>query len=151
MPERYRKLARDNTALVIVDCQEKLVRAMCEKEALVMNLRRLLLGARVFRLPVIATEQNPAGLGPTIGEVSELWTAVQPVPKFSFSCCREEKFLAEMERHRPANVLLAGIEAHICVYQTAIDLLDKDIAVHVIADSVSARTLENKQAALKKK
>ncbi len=134
----------ENTILVIVDIQEKLTRVMHEKEKLVENAVKIIKGARILGLPILHTEQNPAGLGPTIPELAELLTDTKPISKLSFSCCGEEAFTAALEDIGREQVLLGGIESHVCVYQTAADLTDMGLEVHVLSDVVSSRSLENK-------
>ncbi len=140
----------DKTALVIIDVQEKLSRVMHEKEKLFENLQKLVKGVKLLNIPIIITEQNPNGLGPTVSEIAPLLTDIKPVTKFSFSCCSEEPFLRQLEMLNRKQVLLAGIETHVCVYQTAVDLIEAGYEVHTIVDCVSSRTLENKNLALDK-
>ncbi len=140
----------ENTTLVIIDIQEKLFRVMYEKEALSSNIQKLIKGTQVMDIPTILTEQNPDGLGPTIPEISNILSAVHPIPKFSFSCYREENFQRKLEELHRKQVLITGIENHICVYQTAIDLLGSGYEVQVVSDCVSSRTPENRDLGLKR-
>jgi nicotinamidase-related amidase len=135
-------LTLDNTVLVVIDVQDKLARVMYEKEVLFENLQKLVKGVQVLGIPIILTEQNPKGLGPTIPEVAHLLSGIQPIPKLSFSCCGDERFLRELEILNRKQVLIAGIEAHVCVYQTVMALLSLGYEVQVVADSVSSRTAE---------
>jgi len=138
----------DNTVLIIIDVQEKLFRVMHEKETLSGNIAKLVKGMHVVDIPVIVTEQNPDGLGPTIPGISGILPEMQPIPKFSFSCCGEEAFLKKLEEMGRKQVLLTGIETHVCVYQTALDLMGSGYEVQVVTDCVSSRTLENRDIAL---
>ena len=95
-------------------------------------------------------EQLPDKLGPTISEIQELLPDMNPIVKDVFSCARNEEFKTRLQELHVHNVLLAGIEAHVCVYQTAMDLLDQDYGVHVAADAVSSRTDSNKQLGLER-
>jgi len=140
----------EDTALVVVDMQEKLVRAMHEKESLVQRTVKLIKGAQILGLPILWTEQNPNGLGPTIPEIAELLTDQQPITKLSFSCCGESSFEEELEAIGREQILIAGIESHVCVYQTAADLLDMGFDVEVVSDAVASRTPENKRIGLEK-
>jgi nicotinamidase-related amidase len=140
----------EKTALVIIDVQEKLSRVMHEKEKLFENLQKLIKGAQILGIPIIVTEQNPNGLGATVPEIAPLLTDIKPVTKFSFSCCGEEPFLRQLEILNRKQVLLTGIETHVCVYQTAVDLIEAGYEVHTVVDCVSARTPENKNLALDK-
>jgi len=143
-------LTTDNTALIIIDVQEKLFKVMLHKEALAENLQKIIKGAQVLEIPLLVTEQNPNALGPTIPELKNLMPNIQPIGKFSFSCCGEQKFLNKLSALNCKQLLLTGIEAHICVYQTALDLLEKGYEVQVLADCVSSRAEENRKLGLEK-
>ncbi len=143
-------LAVENTALLVVDIQVKLIRAMAEKESLVTNVQKLIAGMKVLGIPVIITEQYPQGLGATIPEITTLLTEIKPITKMSFSCCGNEDFLQKVKGLNRKQLLIAGIEAHVCVYQTVRDLLIMGYEVQTVADCVSSRTLENKTIALAK-
>jgi len=143
-------LSLDNTVLIIVDVQGKLAQLMHKKEVLFDNLQKIIKGARVLEIPIIHVEQYPEGLGPTIPEVAGLLTDVDTISKLSFSCWGNEQFRARLAGTGRKQVLIAGIETHICVYQTSMSLLSEGYEVHVIADAVSSRTLENKKTALDK-
>ena len=140
----------ESTALIIVDVQEKLFRVIHEKEKLLEDLQRLVRGALALDIPVIVTEQNPNGLGKTLPQISELLPEVSAVPKISFSCCGEAAFNGELEALQRKDLLLTGIETHICVYQTAVELLAGGYRVQVVADGVSSRTACNRDIALEK-
>jgi len=139
----------ENTALVVIDVQGKLAQLMHEKETLFDNVKRIIKGAQVLEIPIIWTEQNPEGLGPTLPEIASLLDS-EPIAKFAFSCCGEEAFMRALEEVNRKQVLLAGIEAHVCVYQTAVDLVRLGYEVHILADAVSSRAASNKQLALEK-
>ncbi len=143
-------LTLHNVILLIVDIQGNLARSMHEKEALFNNLQKLIKGAQILEVPILWTEQNPEGLGATMPEVAHLLSQIQPIPKRSFSCCGEERFMQELKELNRKQILLAGIETHICIYQTAIDLLDLGYEVQIVADAVSSRTAENKKIGLEK-
>ena len=140
----------DNTVLVIVDLQGKLAHLMYDKESLFENIRKIIKGAQILNIPILLAEQNPDGLGPTVPEVSRVLINPEPISKFSFSCWGSDRFVKEMEALSPENVLIAGIETHVCVYQTSRDLIRAGYAIEVIADAVSSRTNENKIVGLEK-
>jgi nicotinamidase-related amidase len=123
---------------------------MHNKEALFDNLTRMVKGARILGLPILWAEQNPDGLGPTIREIADLLSDKKPVSKFSFSCCGTEAFMENLKAVNCKNILVAGIEAHVCVYQTVADLVNLKFEVQVVADAVSSRTPENRLIALEK-
>jgi len=143
-------LQLDSTVLVVIDVQDRLFRVMPDREALAASLRKLVSGARVLGVPAILTEQYPKGLGPTIAELAELMPGIKPIPKLSFSCCGEKYFLRELEALGRRQVLLAGIELHVCVYQTAVDLLASGYEVQVVADCVASRRVEDRKIGLMK-
>lgn len=142
-------LTRDDTALVLIDVQDRLAQAMSGKERLFDNLEKLVLGAVTLGLPVIWTEQAPGKLGPTIerlaGPLSQVTT---PISKSSFSCCSDAGFMDRVLETSRSKFLLAGIEAHVCVYQTAFDMIGMGHIVSVVSDAVSSRAPENKAVAL---
>jgi nicotinamidase-related amidase len=140
----------ENSLLVIVDVQGKLTQLMYEKEKLIASLVRMVKGARILGIPILWNEQNPAGLGGTIPELTELLIDLQPMSKMTFSCCGNPAFIEELRRSGRRQVLLVGIEAHICVYQTAAELLQQGYEVYLVSDAVSSRTIENKQVGMER-
>ena len=140
----------ENTVAVCIDMQVKLAQVMNRKEDLFKNMRMFLSGLRVLGVPIIVTEQNPRGLGPTIPDVSEILPGVSPIIKMSFSCCGESAFMSALDQTERKYVLLVGIETHVCVYQTAIELIDRGYAVEVVSDCIGSRTAENKTIGMDK-
>jgi nicotinamidase-related amidase len=138
-----------DSVLLVIDVQEKLFRVMYQKEQLADNLQRLIKGIQVLEVPVLVTEQYPQGLGPTIPEIAQLLADVKPYPKVNFSCCGDEAFLQGFKQLRRKQVLIAGIESHVCVYQTAADLIAAGYEVYVVSDAVSSRTEQNKNTGIK--
>ena len=141
-------LQLDSTVLVVVDIQDKLLGVMPDREALTDSLLKLVSGARVLGVPVILTEQNPERLGHMIPELAELVPGVQPISKLSFSCCGDERFQQELKALGSRQVLLAGIELHICIYQMAVDLLALGYEVQVVTDCVASRRAEDREIGL---
>lgn len=142
-------LTIDNTALIVIDVQGKLAQLMFQKEELFANLEKIIKGAQVLELPIIWTEQVPEKLGPTTPEIAELLLdSVQPISKASFSCWGVQPFKTALEQLNRRQILVAGIETHICVYQTTLDLLAQGYEVHLVADAVSSRTAANRQIGL---
>lgn len=138
----------NNTALVFIDVQGKLWNVMYEKEVLLENLQKLVQGVQLLGVPVVITEQNPKGLGPTLPELTQLMPDIKPLPKFCFSCFQEQGFHDALVSLNRKQALICGIEAHICVYQTALELLENGFEVQVIADGVSSRTVRNRDIAI---
>ena len=144
-------LMRKNTGLVIVDVQGKLARLVDESEVLITNCERLIEGAQVLGLPTISLEQNPEKLGPTVSELNGLLNDIKPIPKFTFNACDEPKFVEAVQQVKDVDTwLVCGIEAHICVYQTAMGLLDLGYKVQVVGDCISSRTALNKDLAIRR-
>lgn len=142
-------LALENTALVVVDVQGKLARIVQDPQALVENVGTLVRGMTVLEVPILWTEQYPQGLGPTVDELARILPG-EPFAKRSFSCWGEPAFARALDQLGRNQVLLAGIETHVCVYQTAVDLLAAGYRVHVVSDAVSSRSPSNKAIGLQK-
>ena len=138
------------SCLVVVDVQGKLAQLMVNKETLFANIEVLIKAARALDMPILWCQQNPAALGPTVESLAQLLEGIEPTDKFSFSCCGDEGFLEKLNALKVRDIILCGIESHICVYQTAMDILDADYDVHVIADAVSSRTPDNKAVAIQR-
>lgn len=141
-------LVRQNTGLVVVDVQGKLARLVDESETLISNCGKLIKGAQVLGLPIIYLEQNPDKLGATVSELNDLLSEVELVTKFTFNACDEPKFVEAVQAKNVATWLVCGIEAHICVYQTAMGLLDLGYKVEVVSDCISSRRALNKDLAI---
>lgn len=143
-------LVPEDTLLVVIDVQEKLVAAMHEKDAVVTGNAKMVQGAKILGIPIVFTEQNPKGLGPTVSPVAENLGGIPPITKLSFSSCGEPGFMKAVEAFKRKQVLITGIECHVCVYQTAADLVSRGYEVQVVADAVSSRTPENKAVGLER-
>jgi nicotinamidase-related amidase len=135
-------------SLVVVDVQGKLAQLMADKDALFKNVGILIQAARILEIPILWCQQVPAALGPTVPEIAELLTGIEPIDKASFSCAGHEPFNVQLQALGRKQVLLCGIETHICVYQTAMDLFERGFDVTVVSDAVSSRTTDNRQVAL---
>ena len=131
--------------LVVVDVQGKLAQLMYDREILFKNIRILIQAVTILNIPILWCQQCPDALGPTVPEISELLSDTQPINKSSFSCCCDERFSTALQDLGRSQILLCGIEAHVCIYQTAVDLLRAGCEVSVIADAVSSRTSQNKE------
>ncbi len=139
-----------HAALVIVDVQEKLSAAMPEEvlQQVVRNIGVLLAAAGEFHFPVLLTEQYPRGLGATLEPLKSLLADVPPLEKMSFSCCASADFCRQLEARRVRDVILTGMETHVCVLQTTLDLLSDGYRVFVPADAVCSRSGQNWQLGL---
>jgi len=141
-------LTPDEVVLVVVDVQGKLADLVVERGSLMENLSKAIRGAKVMGIPIIWVEQNPRGLGPTVPQIQELLSGLEPISKMSFSCCGSEEFLRRLRPFGRRTVLLSGIETHVCIYQTAADLLERGYSVEVLVDAVSSRRRTDKEIAL---
>ena len=144
-------LDRERTALVVIDVQERLFPAMDadHREEVMRNIKVLTAAARRLNLGTLVTEQYPKGLGHTLQEVKDALPAgVQPVEKVAFSCLGVDAFRSRLTATGARQLLLAGIEAHVCVLMSALDLLAEGYAVHIVADAVTSRTQANWRLAM---
>lgn len=141
-------LTDERTCLVLIDVQEKLARVMHESEKMIANCAILLQIARTLDIPIIWCQQSPQALGPTVEPLRIHLDGINPIDKLSFSCCGQPDFILHLEQQAVKTAILCGIESHVCVFQTARDLIQKGLEVHIIADAVASRTPENKQIGL---
>ena len=143
MQKKSLRLTRAKAGLVVVDVQERLLPPIFEQQRVVQNTVRLIQGATVLRVPIFATEQYRKGLGATVPEVAGAIPGFAPMEKLAFSACGATGFIPALKRKKVSEAILCGIEAHVCVSQTCLDLLDEGFRVFVVADAVSSRTPEN--------
>lgn len=146
-------LSTDNSLLVVVDLQAKLSTAMPEPDAELMtaNAGKLIEAAGRLNIPVLVTEQYPKGLGPTHASVVEkLPETAQVFEKTGFSCCAANGFNQALRDSQRQQIILVGQETHVCVLQTALELLHQGYQVHVAADGVCSRKAEHKLYALQR-
>ena len=141
-----RVLDRNRAALVVVDVQEAFRPAVVDFDRVVRNAATLVQGARALELPLVVTEQYPKGLGRTVPEVADQLGGIAPLEKVCFSAACADGF--QLDGRDQA--LVCGIESHVCVSQTAHDLLDRGLEVHVVRDAVTSRTQENRELGLHK-
>lgn len=138
------KINRDEAVLVLVDYQERLMPAMADKEALEENVVKLAKGCGILGLPILVTQQYTRGLGETVAPIKEALENFDPIEKTTFSCYGEPAFVEALEKTGRKTVILAGIETHVCVLQTALDLVEAGYQVFLPADCVSSRKLSDK-------
>jgi nicotinamidase-related amidase len=142
-------LRKDDAALLVVDIQERLVPAIPGINEVIANTGKLIFAYRKLNGPIIITEQYPKGLGPTDKRViSTLGELYKPIEKMTFSCCGPDEVNRAIVATGAKQILVCGIETHVCVLQTVLDLLHRDYQVHLAADAVSSRTEQNKRIAL---
>ncbi|SDT96157.1 isochorismatase family protein [Desulfobacula phenolica] len=142
--------AIDNTIMLLIDVQGQLSQLMHEKEKLFKSLEVMIQGMKILGVPVIWMEQIPKNLGPTAEAVSKCMVGETPIEKFSFSCCGEPQFMEKFKKAGRNQVLLTGIETHICVFQTGYDLINQGCEVQVVSDCVSSRIKENKEIGIQR-
>ena len=136
-------LDSSDAVLVVVDVQDSLLKAIFESERVVRNTVRLIEAAKVFSIPVLVTLQNARRLGDCTDSVAVVLPDNARIDKMCFSCCGNEDFVAALEQTGRRQVLMCGVETHVCINQTVHDLLDMGYVVHVPKDAVSSRTSDN--------
>ena len=141
-------LDRNNSALVIVDIQEKLSTIMKDRDVLLENVSKLIKGCRILNVPVFYTEQYPKGLGRTEKVLVDLLADLKPVEKIRFSVCNEIALMRPIKEKSVQQIILAGIETHVCILQSALDFLHQGYQVHIPADAAFSRKEADRQTAL---
>jgi nicotinamidase-related amidase len=136
---------RHHSALLVIDFQQRLMPAVEDGAAVVTNARRLLLAADMLGVPILFTEHNAGGLGPTIAELAD-FAKGRVAHKITFDACRMPGFLDRLDNRR--EIVVAGCEAHVCVMQTALGLLDAGRRVCLVRDAVGSRRSESKETAV---
>jgi isochorismate hydrolase len=148
-----KRLDRNQALLLVIDVQEKMLPVMDGRVALERNLERLIRGVDVLEMPVIVTEQYSKGLGPTAGPVRralEETGGYAPIEKSCFSAVGCDAFVDRLKESHRKQLLVTGVEAHVSVYQTVVDLLGRGYEVSVVADAVSSRATTNRDVALQR-
>ena len=141
-------MCRSDSALLVVDLQEKLVPAIPSAVRIVWNVRRLIEGAKLLGLPIVASEQYPQGLGPTVAELAS--HLEHRSAKVCFSCRELPELFADLRRKNIEKLLVCGIETHVCIQQTVLDLLADGWRVYVAVDAVGSRHDLDHQTALRR-
>ncbi len=140
------QIDRNNSCLVIVDVQTKLIPKIFNKDSLVNHINQLIHIFKVLDLPIILTEQYPKGLGPTVSEIKESLkgTSMKRIEKTSFSCFGSDLFLETLKKNKKNQVILTGIETHICVLQTSLDLIQGDYDVFLVDEATGSRNIDHR-------
>src|SRR5947199_1441631 len=140
-----------HTALAIIDMQEGFRPIISDFVETAARIALVAHAAQLLGVPVIVTEQYPKGLGHTAGEIrAVLPEGLEPIEKTAFSSCGAQEFVSQLERAGARQVLLCGIEAHVCVNQTAHDLIANGYQVHLLTDCISSRSEQNRQIGVEK-
>uniref|UniRef100_Q3AU79 Hydrolase, isochorismatase family n=1 Tax=Chlorobium chlorochromatii (strain CaD3) TaxID=340177 RepID=Q3AU79_CHLCH len=142
-------LSPNETLLLIIDVQGRLAPAVFGSDKLERNIQKLIRACHVLEVPLLVTEQYPKGLGNTIPSLRELMAEAVVVEKSSFSCCGSQEFMRQLRALNRNDILIAGMETHVCVYQTAIELIDFGYNVHLLTDCVSSRSEENRELGIR--
>ena len=150
MSRKNSRLIRTHAGLLVIDIQDRLLPQIFEKERLINNSVLLIKGVSVLGLPIFATEQYRKGLGLTVPEIASTINGFAPVEKVTFTACGAEGLVSEFRTRKLTQILLCGMETHVCVLQTGLDLLQQDFEVFVVADAVSARANQNHQLGLQR-
>lgn len=140
--------SRKNALLLAIDIQERLLPQIHESSHLVNKALILVESCKILNLPILVTEQYPEGIGPTVAALAPALDQCRKIGKRTFSCCREPSFMKALKATGKNQVIITGIETHVCVFQTAADLLQNGYAVQVTADAVGSRTTFNKEIGL---
>lgn len=150
MNSALERLKVENALLIVVDVQGKLARLMQQSDEVIRQIGILVDGCRLLDVPIVWAEQLPEKLGPTVAELTEKLGGLSPLTKSSFGCCEDDQLMATIRDSRRWQVLLCGIETHVCVWQTACSLLRVGFQVHVMADGVSSRTSINRETGIQR-
>jgi nicotinamidase-related amidase len=132
-------LRKESTALLIIDLQERILPVIRNYESVLDNTVKLIKGFRTFHLPIYFTEQYPKGLGPTSQIILNELEGYSAIQKMSFSCSRAGDLFDELHKKKLSQIVVCGVESHVCVQQTVLDLIANDFQVDVSADAVSSR------------
>jgi len=132
-------LTTDTTLAVVIDFQEKMMPVIRNQEDIIKKSATFIEGCRLLGVPVLITQQYTKGLGETVAPIKQALLDFEPIEKISFSCYDSEEFYDKLKAHEKNSVFILGVESHICVQQTVLDLLPYDYDVHVLADCVGSR------------
>ncbi|MDR1732051.1 MAG: hydrolase [Synergistaceae bacterium] len=144
------RLRRENTVFLMIDIQERLLPSISGAEEIVQNSVRLVKAAETMALPLLWTEQYPKGIGPTVKEISSVLPAgASPFEKTAFSCCDEPGFMEKVRTFGRPSIVIFGIETHICILSTVMDLLKEGYGVVAVADACGSRNVRNHDIALR--
>lgn len=156
-PEDFKAMPHENTldsaraALVVIDMQESFRAAVPDFAEVAARIATAVRGAQLLNLPVVVTEQYPKGLGRTAAEIIEaLAPGTEPIEKTAFSSCGAREFVARLEQSGTKQIVVCGIEAHICVNQTTHDLLSRGFQVHLLMDCITSRTPRDRETGISK-
>ncbi len=137
------RITKENTVGLVIDIQEKLVPVMEEQEGLLHNCKILIEGLQELKIPLVVTQQYTKGLGPTVELIRSVIRDFNPIEKREFSCCDASPLMDQLKGKGAEKVIICGIESHVCVLQTAVDLKEAGYIPVVVMDCVSSRSWNN--------
>jgi len=140
-------IKRKDSIIVIIDVQERLVPVISNRNKMIENIVKLIRFAKIISMPVVLIEQEK--LGTTIKEIKTELTGLGPITKIEFSACKNSRFMKKIDELSRSNIIIVGIETHICIAQTALELSLR-FNVHVVADATSSRSVEDRDIALQR-
>lgn len=141
-------LDRHDTVLLIIDLQKRLLPVIAGGDEVIANTAVLIQAAQRLGIPIIFSEQYPKGLGHTIDDIASLCRTSPVFEKISFSCAGCQELMKYLDGSGKKSVVIVGVEAHVCVQQTVLDLVQRGYRCHIVADAVSSRTVRNRRLAM---
>jgi len=144
------RIKKEYSAGLIIDIQEKLFPHVNDHDKLLLNVKKLIAGLEALDIPVVTTQQYTKGLGPTLSEISSCFKNFRFHEKLSFSCCDDEEFMKALKPLNKEYIIICGIETHVCVLQTAIDLIEEDYTPVIVEDCVGSRNENDKKIAIER-
>lgn len=144
------RISRESCAGLVIDIQERLFPHMDAKDELLRKCQILIEGLKILDVPLYLTEQYPRGLGPTLEVIREIMETDAAIEKASFSCCDDPMYLSALKQSARKTLIVCGIEAHVCVLQTVVDLLSSGYMAVVVEDCISSRNPEDKRVAIQR-
>lgn len=141
---------KNSCAIVLIDIQEKLTPHIYDNNEIVQNIVTLIKGAKILGIPVVLNEQYKKGLGETIPEIKEVLEEYAPIDKSSFSCCADERSMQKIDSLQREHLIVAGVEAHICVLQSVLGLKNRGYKTYVAIDCIGSRKVLDKEVAVQR-
>jgi len=136
-------LHKDKSILMVIDIQDRLAQVMNNREAVITNTVNLIELAKIYKIPIVLTEQYPKGLGNTVKEIRDVLHEYKPYEKLAFDCCLEDSILSRIKDLSRSQIIVTGMETHICVLQTVTSLIANGYNVHLVSDAVCSRVEHN--------
>ncbi|MBU0615289.1 MAG: hydrolase [Nanoarchaeota archaeon] len=140
------KMDRGDCVLVVVDIQDKFVQAINDLPKIIENTIKIIQAFQIMGVPIIVTEQYPKGLGKSVSKIQKELKKYDPIEKITFDCYANKEFVKKISRFK--NIILAGIEAHVCITQTALGALEQGFNVYLVKDAISSRKESDKKIAI---